>query len=240
MPIPTAYDEPICWLPMRWDNSSGGQVYVTGNRWGPWKGSPLFLSYGKCLLYGVLWDKIDGTVQASMTPFGIHFQSGVMRARFNPRDGQLYTCGLKGWQTAASRDGGFYRVRYTGKPVHNPVKAHVAKNGIQLSFAAALDRKSAEDASGYAAELWNYRYSGAYGSPEFSVKTPGKTAHDKLEVKSARLSADGKTLFLEIDGLEKADQWSVRYAVTAADGAELRSEIIGTIKKLGPPIVAHR
>ncbi|KAB2661823.1 MAG: hypothetical protein DVB31_11940 [Verrucomicrobia bacterium] len=240
MPIPTAYDEPICWLPMRWDNSSGGQVYVTGNQWGPWKGAPLFLSYGKCLLYGVLWDEVDGTVQAAMTPFGLRFQSGVMRARFNPRDGQLYACGLKGWQNAASRDGGFYRVRYTGKPVRNPIKAHVAQNGIQLTFASALDRKSAEDAAGYAAELWNYRYSGGYGSPEVSVKTPAKAAHDKLEVKGAHLSADGKTLFLEIEGLEKADQWSVKYAVTMADGTEVRSEVIGTIKKLGPAIATHR
>ncbi len=240
MPIPASYDEPICWLPMRWDNSSGGQVYVTGDKWGPWKGSPLFMSYGKCLLYGVLTDEIDGTIQAAMTPFNLRFQSGVMRARFNPKDGQLYTCGLKGWQNSASRDGGFYRVRYTGKPVRNPVKAHVAQNGIQLTFATALDPKSVVDASGFSAELWNYRYSGAYGSPELSVKTPGKTAHDKLEVKAARLSTDGKTLFLEIDGLEKADQWSVKYAVNSVDGTEVRSEIIGTIKKLGPPVGALR
>jgi hypothetical protein len=32
----------------------------------------------------------------------------------------------------------------------------------------------------------------------------------------------------------------VRYAVTAADGAEVRSEVIGTIKKLGPEIGALR
>ncbi len=240
MPIPTAYDEPICWLPMRWDNSSGGQVYVTSDKWGPWKGAPLFLSYGKCLLYGVMWDEIDGTVQASMVPFGLKFQSGVMRARFNPKDGQLYVCGLKGWQNAASRDGGFYRVRHTGQPVHMPVKAHVAKNGIQLTFATALDRKSAEDTAGYAVELWNYKYSGAYGSPEFSVKVPGKVAHDKLEVKSSHLSADGRRLFLEVEGLEKADQWSLKYAVTAADGAEMRSEVIGTIRKLGPEIAVWK
>lgn len=79
MPIPTAYDEPICWLPMRWDNSAGGQVYVTSDKWGPWQGAPLFMSYGKCLLYGVLMDSVEGTAQASMVPFGSKFASGVMR-----------------------------------------------------------------------------------------------------------------------------------------------------------------
>lgn len=234
MPIPTEYDEPICWLPMRWDNSSGGQVYVTSERWGPWNGAPLFMSYGKCLLYAVLWDKVGDTVQASMVPFGLKFASGIMRGRFSDQDGQLYLCGLKGWQNAATRDGGFYRVRYTGKPVEMPVKSIAAKNGLKITFSADLDAKTAEDPTNYAVELWNYRYSGGYGSPELSVKDPTKQAHDKLEVKSARLGPDKRTLFLEIPGLSVADQYSVRYSINAADGKELRSEIIGTIHVLGP------
>ena len=233
MPIPTSYDEPIAWLPMRWDNSSGGQVYVTSDKWGPWKGAPLFMSYGKCLLYGVLMDNVDGTVQASMVPFGLKFASGVMRGRFNSRDGQLYVCGLRGWQNNATRDGGFYRVRYTGKPVRMPVRAHATKTGIAITFSTALDPKSAQDLDNYAVELWNYRYTGSYGSPEVSVVTPKKESHDKLPVKSARLSSDQKTLFLEVDGLQPADQFGVKYSVTAADGTELRSELIGTIHKLG-------
>ena len=255
MPIPTSYDEPIAWLPMRWDNSSGGQVYVTSDKWGPWKGAPLFLSYGKCLLYGVLMDDVDGTKQASMVPFNLKFASGIMRARFNDHDGQLYVAGLKGWQNSATRDGGFYRVRYTGQPVRMPVKAHAAKNGIELKFSADLDAKTAEDTGNYAVELWNYRYTGNYGSPEVSVKEahqvpvkepgkpgqgPQKDMHDKLEVKSAKLSADKRTLFLEVEGLQPADQFSVKYSVNTADGAEIRSEVIGTIHKLGAEMSALR
>ena len=240
MPIPVSYDEPIAWVPMRWDNSSGGQVYVTSDKWGPWKGAPLFMSYGKCLLYGVMTEKVGDTTQAALVPFSLKFASGVMRGRFSTKDGQLYLAGLKGWQNAASRDGGFYRVRYTGKPVTMPVKTRTGKNGIQLTFATELDAKTAEDVQSYAVELWNYKYSGAYGSPEFSVKTPGKQGHDKLEVKSAKLSADKKTLLLEVDGLEVANQYSVKYSLTAANGAEVRSEVIGTIHKLGPELSATR
>ena len=233
MPIPTSYDQPVCWVPMRWDNSSGGQVYVTSKTWGPWNGSPLFMSYGKCLLYGVMMDNVDGVDQAAMVPFGLKFASGIMRGRFNEKDGQLYLAGLKGWQNAASREGGFYRVRHTGKPARTPVKTHVAANGIEITFSDALDAKSAADAANYGVELWNYRYTGGYGSPEVSVKTPAKTGHDTLEVKSAKLSSDKKTLFLEVAGLEPANQFSVKYSITAADGAEMKSEIIGTIHKLG-------
>jgi hypothetical protein len=236
MPIPVSYDEPVAWLPMRWDNSSGGQVYVTSSKWGPWEGAPLFMSYGKCLLYGVLWDEVDGTAQASLVPFNLKFQSGIMRGRFSPLDGQLYLSGLKGWQNAATRDGGLYRVRYSGKPVRMAIKAHVARNGVEITFSTALDRKSAEDPSSYALELWGYKYSGGYGSDEFSVKTPGKKGHDKLEIKSARLYPGERTVFLEVDGLERADQFSVKYGLNSVDGTELRSEIIGTIRQLGPEV----
>ena len=34
-------------------------------------------------------------------------------------------------------------------------------------------------------------------------------------------------------GLEPANQFSVKYSLTAADGAEVKSEVIGTIHKLG-------
>jgi hypothetical protein len=115
-----------------------------------------------------------------------------------------------------------------------PIQSHVAKNGIRIKFSTDLDGATAQDASSYAVEVWNYRYSGGYGSPELSVKEPGKQAHDRLEVKSARLAADKRTLFLEIPGLTEADQYSVRYSISAADGTELRSEIIGTIHKVGP------
>lgn len=236
MPIPTSYDEPICWLPMRWDNSSGGQVFVTSDRWGPWKGAPLFMSYGKCLLYAVLWDQVGDTVQASMVPFGLKFASGIMRGRFHERDGQLYLCGLKGWQNSATRDGGFYRVRYTGRPVQMPVKARAARNGLQITFSTELDPKTAGDSSSYSVELWNYTYSGNYGSPEFSVKDPTKQSHDRLEVKSARLGADRRTVFLEIPDLTTADQYSLKYALETSDGTELRSEIIGTLHELGPEL----
>ena len=236
MPIPKQYDEPICWLPMRWDNSSGGQVYVTSDKWGPWKGAPLFMSYGKCLLYGVMMDTVEGTTQASMVPFGLKFSSGVMRGRFSPQDGQLYVCGLKGWQNSATRDGGFYRVRYTGKAVPMVTKAQVVQNGIRLNFATELEAKTAVETDNYAVELWNYRYSGSYGSPEVSVKSPEKTQHDKLTVKSVKLGADRHSVFVEVEGLQPADQYSVKYALKAADGSEMKSEVIGTIHKLGSPI----
>jgi hypothetical protein len=44
-----------------------------------------------------------------------------MRARFHPTEGQLYTSGLAVWATNCQTPGGFYRVRYNGKPAHPPI-----------------------------------------------------------------------------------------------------------------------
>lgn len=233
-PSPATYDEPFAWLPQNMDNSSGGQLFVTSKKWGPLNGSLLFMSYGKCTLFEVMDEVVDGTRQAAMFQLPLKFNSGLMRGRVNPRDGQVYLSGLRGWQTSATRDGGFYRVRYTGAPARMPSAFHAAKNGIEIGFTTALDAKTAADPASYSVERWNYLWSGAYGSPEFSVKTPGEKKHDTLEVKSARLLPDGKSVWLEIADLTPADQVKIKFSVDAADGTLMTQEIYGTIRKLGP------
>ncbi|HXG46415.1 MAG TPA: DUF6797 domain-containing protein, partial [Methylomirabilota bacterium] len=171
-PVPARYDEPICWLPMSVDNSSGGQVWVTSDRWGPLQNHLLFMSYGRGTLFHVMLDEVDGVWQAAMTRFPLKFQTGLMRGRCSPRDGQIYVCGLRGWQTDGTRDGALYRVRYTGKPVHTLLAWHARKDGVELRFTGELDPAAAGDAANYAIEQWNYIYSGNYGSPDVSVADP--------------------------------------------------------------------
>jgi hypothetical protein len=232
-PQPEGYDQPFAWLPQSMDNSSGGQLWVTGEKWGPFKDRLLFMSYGKCTLFEVMTEEVDGVKQAAMVQFPLKFNSGLMRGRMNPRDGQVYVAGLKGWQTSGTKDGGFYRVRYTGKPVRMPAEFHAVKEGVKITFTCALDAKTATDAANYNVERWNYVWSGAYGSPEFSVSEPGKKKHDALEVKSARLLPDGKTVVLQIDDMKPADQMRIKYSINAADGTEVAQEIYNTVYKLG-------
>ncbi len=232
-PKPESYDEPMVWLPMSMDNSSGGQVYVTSDKWGPMNGKLLFMSYGKCTLFEVMTDEVDGVQQGAMIQFPLNFNSGLMRARFNPKDGQLYACGLKGWQSSATRDGGFYRVRYTGKTVRMPVSFKATKRGVTMGFSTMLDAKTATDPGSYSAERWNYQYSGAYGSPEFSVSDPSQKKHDKLDIKKVYISDDGTSVNLEIDGMKPSDQLRIKYSIDAKDGTALSQEVYATVHKLG-------
>jgi hypothetical protein len=51
-------------------------------------------------------------------------------------------------------------------------------------------------------------------------------------VKSAKLSADGKTVFLETAPLRPVMQMRIKYAIEAAAGSPLRQEIFNTINRL--------
>ena len=42
------------------DNSSGGQVWVTSDKWGPLKGQLLHLSYGRVSLFHDAQEKVSG------------------------------------------------------------------------------------------------------------------------------------------------------------------------------------
>jgi hypothetical protein len=255
---PTMYDEPICWFPKDVDNSGGGQAWVTSDKWGPFSGRLLHTSYGTCSLYLALVDQQNDHIQGGVVRFPLKFLSGIMRPRFNAIDGQLYIAGLRGWQTSAASDACFQRVRYTGKPVQMVTALKVTKTGLDLTFTDPVDAEDATDPDSYDIEQWNYLWCGEYGSDDYSTKTPdfdakvrelnklrldpGKNreaieiltkslakGHDEVTVESARVSADGKTISLEIKDLKPVMQMRIRGKLKAADGKKMALEVYSTI-----------
>jgi len=192
----------------------------------------LHTSYGMASLMLVTMQPVDkgkGLYQGGVIPLPLKFDSGVMRGRMNPKDGQLYLCGLRGWQTAGARDGTLCRVRYTGKPLYLPTDTNVGHNEINLTFGVPLDPATAEDPGSYGVEQWNYRWSKDYGSPDYSVKDPSKQGRDEVAVASAKLSPDRKTVALSIPGLRPVMQMSIRVNVDAADGTTIDHTVYLTI-----------
>ena len=253
---PSDYDRPLCWFPKEIDNSSGGQVWVTSDKFGPWKDRLLHLSYGTCSLYGVLPQEVtfngQPQLQGGVTRFNVDFGSGAMRARFNPKDGQLYVTGLRGWQTTATQNGCFQRVRYTGASTRMPIALAATKQGLRVDFTCELDAQAAADAGNWNLELWNYVWSSAYGSPhtttleanvaatelgndgrlQFSKAQMTERKHDAMVVRKATLSADKRSVLLEVADLRPAMQAQLKYELKSADGAELRGQVTGTIHAL--------
>ena len=231
---PETFDQPVIWLPQEIDNSSGGQVYVDDERFGPLSGRLLHTSFGQGNLFYLMMQKVDGLSQAAIVKFRHDFDSGIMRGRVNPTDGQLYVCGLNGWNDngrAGLMDGGIERVRYTEKPIRMVDDCKVANGELRIKFTFALDPRSAKDLNSYKALQWNYRWTGNYGSDAFHPET-GEVGKQELLIDSATLSPDGKLLTLHVPQLCPVDQLHLRLNVTDATGKSFAEEVYWTIHRI--------
>jgi len=222
------------------DNSSGGQAYVTSNAFGPLKDQLLHVSFGAGTWFVVLRDEVDGQLQGAVVPMTGDFLSGVHRARFNPVDGQLYVSGMAGWGSYTRDDGCFQRVCYTGDPVQVPTGFHVYENGVRVTFSQPVDPSVATDAHQQFAQCWNYRYSGAYGSPEYSTTHPGVAGHDPVAMTSCHVMDDGLSVFFEIPDIQPVSQLHLRLHVNNENGRSSNpvgtgQDLFLTVHKLDKP-----
>ncbi|MCA8942573.1 MAG: hypothetical protein KDB80_08470 [Planctomycetes bacterium] len=238
-PKPTKFGDPLCWFPMDVDNSSGGQVWVTSDRWGPLAGRLLHMSYGTCKLFLVLAQIDRDRVQGGVAEIPLSFDSSLMRGRFSEADGQLYLCGFKGWQTRAAKETAFHRVRYTGAPLRIPVDLRVTDQFLELKFLVDLDEELATDPESFTVEVWDYEWSDSYGSAEIKPSDPDQKVTDSeknrdvLTVRGATLMPDHRTIRLSIDGLARVMQMRINYDLEGTDGAEIVGDIYNTVNYLG-------
>jgi len=229
---PLGYDSPLCWIPHAVDNSSGSQVWLPQEQWGPMGGHFVHLLWGRCGMMLLLRDVVANQAQGAVVPLPGRLLAGPNRGAFNPRDGHLYVAGSTGWQTSAAKDGALQRVRYTKKAMLLPVSWHAHSNGLAITFSQPLSRVTAEDAGSFALRQWNYRYAAQYGSKDWSVARSDVEGRDEVEVRRAELLADGRTIFLHTPELAPVMQMEVRYNLSSADGKSSRSQFWLTLNHL--------
>jgi hypothetical protein len=245
-PKPTDYNPPLCWFPMEIDNSGGGQVWVSSDRWGPFQGDLLHLSYGQSSIYKVMQQESNGVMQGAVFRLPVRLASGAMRARYHPKDGQLWVTGLRGWQTNAARLAAFQRVRFTDKPVRMPKSFEVLPDGIRLTFTTSLDKELATDPESYEVSHWNYVWGPQYGSPEVSADEPDSEVlskaltsemhryrkRDRVPVEKAILSPDGRSVHLKLPTMKKVMQIRLKLDLESADGVAMPFDLYGTINHI--------
>lgn len=240
------YTEPLCYLPMSVDNSSGSQVWTTEtSKFGLPANTLLHLSYGQSTIYRVLPVPRAKGVQGGVVKLPITLQASAMRARFQA-DGSLYVLGFRGWQTNSATECAFERIRYNpGTVVPVPDKMEYTDTGVRLKFSTKLDPELAQDVSSYSSERWNYVRGPQYGSGEFSVDHPDAEAekaalekeskdrhvHDTVEIKSAKLMPDGQTVEIGLEGMKPAMTLKVTYDLEDKDAHILKGEVYATVYK---------
>jgi putative heme-binding domain-containing protein len=221
----SAMKQPVCWIDNDFDRSPGEMLWVTSHRWGPLAGALLNLSYGHGKVYVVPHEYVDGRWQGGVCALPLPpFPTGIMRGRFHPQDGQLYCLGMFAWAGNQTQPGGFYRVRYTGKPVYLPVRLGASKSGLAITFTGALDPKTAHDAKNYAVRRWSLKRSANYGSDHYDEK--------RLAITAATVSADAKTVTLEIAGMKPTWCMQIDYSVSGSSGAAVRGSIQNTVHRI--------
>ncbi len=226
----------LLYLPRGVDNSIGGSCFIddaAGPRWAPWRGYPISLSTGTGRALLVLRQQVGEVTQGCAFVLPGEFRSGVQRARFSPHDGHLYVTGSGGWGTYTPDDGCFERLRLTRDPLW-PVAWEARDNGVLLRFPRPVDAAQAASPQNHFAQIWNYRYSSAYGSPEFSVKHPEHPGHDALAIHSVQVLDDGRAVFLEIPQLRPVHQLHLRLRV----GGPRPLDLFATVHALSEPFTA--
>lgn len=218
-----AMKQPLCWITNAFDRSPAELLWVPENSaWKTLRGSLLNLSYGEGKIYTVPFEAQGEEVQGGMSPLGMKpFPTGVMRGRFSPVDGQLYGCGMFAWAGNRQQHGGFYRIRYTGQPAYQPVALSTKKGQVTIGFSDPLDPQSVAEMANAEIRAWDIKRTSTYGSKHLNERT--------WKISKADLSADGKTLTLEIPELAPTWGMSMKLKLRGKDGEAIEREIHNSI-----------
>jgi putative heme-binding domain-containing protein len=220
----SAMKQPLCWITNDFDRSPAEMIWVPKKTWGPLAGALLNTSYGMGKIYVVPHETVNGQAQGGMCALPLPtFPTGVMRPRFNPTDGHLYVCGMFAWAGNQTAPGGFYRVRYTGKPIELPVGLKAKAGAMEITFTEPLDAKTL-DAKSFNVKVWGLKRSQNYGSKHIDEKP--------LAVAKTTLSSDGKTVRLELPDLAPTRGMEIKYQLTAVDGRAVIGIIHNTVYEL--------
>jgi len=165
----------------------------SGGRFGPFTGQVLVGEQTHSQVQRVHLEKINGLYQGAVFHFLDGFQAGIVPMRLSP-DGQLFIGGTnRGWASRGSKPFTFERVRWKGTTPFEILTMSATKNGFDLTFTTPVDAATAADPASYSMDAWTYIYQAEYGSPEVDQAKP--------VIRKASVSADGRRVSLEIDGL---------------------------------------
>lgn len=214
----------MCWITNSFDRSPAELLWVTSDKWGPLKGSLLNMSYGYGKLYVAPHEIIGDQMQGGMCELPLpQFPTGIMRGRFHPDDGDLYVTGMYSWAGTQQADGGFYRVRYTGKPIHVPVGLNCRGTTVRIGLSDEVDPESVSPES-FLISRWNIKRSKNYGSKHFDTQT--------IEVASAHWDAEQREIVLELPELKPTWCMEIQMELRGADGEPIHHVIHNTIHEL--------
>jgi hypothetical protein len=222
-----AMEMPLCWIDMKYDRSPAELLWAASDRWGPLDSSLLSLSYGYGKIFVVLTQQVGEVYQGGIVELPVpQFPTGLLRGRFNPLDGQLYTCGMSAWATNQMlQTGGLYRVRYNAeKKISMPVKIEFLPNTVVIRFSDKLDQVFAGQLENYKIETWQLKRTHRYGSERYDTQS--------LKISQVDLSEDQQSVTIHIEDLSPTWIIQIEYLLRNIHQQEIKGAIQGTVYRL--------
>ncbi|MEM9478953.1 MAG: c-type cytochrome [Verrucomicrobiota bacterium] len=208
VPLPER-EKPLVYLPHRECQSAVDVVFTGDGDLGPLSNSMLVVDYFRPGLVQILPET------GAAIPLRIPFEVPLLKGAVNPKDGMLYLTGFQVWGSAAEELAGMVRMRATGEPVLHPTEAVAGEQGVVIRFNRQLKSKSIKPEK-FLVQRWNYLYSKNYGSGHYRLD--GEPGQESVPVRSVHLSADRKSVFLDLPEMKPSDQLQVGFKVEAAGG----------------------
>jgi hypothetical protein len=215
---PATIDAPEVWIPHFINQSGAGQVWVRQSGSSPLQMGPLndalvHIGYNRPEIFKVYLD--PKSEQGAVMPLLSGFPSGILNGRVSPNDGHLYVTGFQIFGSSGSRISGLYRVRPGDLNAWLPREVRAEKRGILLTFDEALAPELVAELGRYSADRWNYKQTHEYGSGNYRLN--GEPGQEALPVLSAKLSSDGKSLFLGMGRMEPSHTLRLTYRLPAPE-----------------------
>lgn len=180
-------------LPYEWSRSAGNlEEDRSGGKFGPYGGQMFVAELTNGTVLRTQMEKVRGQYQGAAFQFRDNIGS-VCRVAFAP-DGSLFTGFTnRGWGGLAPGHG-VARIRWNGQVPFDLHSVHLRNDGFEINLTKAITIPPIGAA--IEAESYDYNYWWDYGSPMMNI--------EPLTVGSTTLSADGKKLFVEVQGLQPA------------------------------------
>jgi glucose/arabinose dehydrogenase len=212
--MPT-FELPAVWFPYdEMGRSPAGFAWdPSGGAFGPFEGQVFVADQYQSSVLRVFLERVGGRWQGACFPFRKGFQSGVVRLAFAP-DGSLF-CGEtdRGWGSLGGKTMGLERLVWTGVTPFEVRRMRATPEGFELEFTAPVERVRAGATSSYSIESYTYLLHETYGSDEVD--------RAQCPVRAARVSADGTTVALTVEGLREGYVHELRSTVESAAGEPL-------------------
>ncbi|GAB4159848.1 MAG: hypothetical protein Tsb009_37170 [Planctomycetaceae bacterium] len=190
------YEPPAVLFPYKkmGQSASGIACDVTNGKFGPFAGQMFVGDQTHSTVMRCFLEKVGGHYQGACFPFRSGVGSGALSLEMT-KNGTLFVGGTnRGWGSRGRKPFSLDRLTWTGKVPFEVKEMRAKPDGFELVFTKPVDPRTATDPKSYSLQTYTYIFQAAYGSPEVD--------HTKPTIKSIRLSEDGKSVRLVIDGLQ--------------------------------------